>query len=174
MGTAFCRATRTGSSPSAPHRTRRIPHGARQAPSGRWQAGYTVLELLIVSAIGLLVLSFGVGSISRAMAREELDGWARAIAVELTAAQQAAMTRWTSVTVSFQNNAFIVVASGGGTLRAQDLPSHISFGATLQTVTFDRRGVPGGASSVSLTSTRAGKTYTITIQPNTGRVTADG
>lgn len=162
MRTTSCRPTRPGTGACT-----------RQASGRRRQAGYTVLELLIVAAIGLLVLSFGVGSISRAMAREELDGWARTIGVELTAAQQAAMTRRTSVTVSFQNNQFTVVASGVGTLLAQGLPSHLTFGAPLQTVTFDRRGVPGGASSVSLTSTRAAKTYTITIQPNTGRVTVD-
>ncbi|MCL6554072.1 MAG: hypothetical protein K6W08_13260 [Firmicutes bacterium] len=128
---------------------------------------------MIVSAIGLLVLSFSVGGISRAMAREELGGWARAVAAELTAAQQAAMTRRTDVTASFQHQRFTVVAAGGGTLRTQDLPVHISFGAALQAVTFDRRGVPRGDLEVTLTSARAGKTYVIRIQTNTGRVTVN-
>jgi hypothetical protein len=169
---ASCHPVRpgTGASPSLPHSTRQ-PSGPFPGRSGA--PGYTVLELVVVSAIGLLVLSFSVGGISRALAREELDGWARAVAAELTAAQQAAMTRRTSVTASFQHQVFTVVAADGGTLRSQDLPAHISFGAALQAVTFDRRGVPSGASTVTLTSTRADKTYTIRIQANTGRVTVN-
>ncbi|MDR7555691.1 MAG: GspH/FimT family protein [Armatimonadota bacterium] len=128
---------------------------------------------MIVAAIGLLVLSLSVGGISRAMAREELDGWAKAVAAELTAAQQQAMTRRTTVTVSFQNQTLTVVAVRAGTLRTQDLPAHISFGSTLQAVRFDRRGVPDGAATVTLTSARAGKTYTIRIQASTGRVTVN-
>jgi hypothetical protein len=159
-----------GASTSFPHSTQR---SSGALPSRSAEPGYTVLELVIVSAIGLLVLSVSVGGISRALAREELDGWARAVAAELTAAQQAAMTRRTDVTASFQHQRFTVVASGSGTLRTQDLPAHISFGAALQAVTFDRRGVPRGDLEVKLTSARAGKTYVIRIQTNTGRVTVN-
>ena len=91
-----------GASTSFPHST---PRSSGSLPGRSGEPGYTVLELVIVSAIGLLVLSFSVGGISRAMAREELDGWARAVAAELTAAQQAAMTRRTDVTASFRTSA---------------------------------------------------------------------
>jgi len=125
-------------------------------------------------AIGAIVLSFGVASIGRALAQEELDGWVRAITFDLTAAQQAAMTRRASVTASFQNNRYTIVLNDGGTLSSHTLPSHISFGASLQTVTFDRRGVPSGAASITVKSTRSNRTYTITIEPNTGRVSQNG
>jgi type II secretory pathway pseudopilin PulG len=136
--------------------------------------GYSVLELVFVGAIVGLVLSIGVGSISRAVAREELNDAVRALVHELTGAQQAALTRRVDVTVSFQDNVYTVVADPLGapqTLRVQTLPAHVSFGPALKVVTFDRRGIPQGTLAIPLTSARAGQTYTVTIEAGTGQVT---
>jgi hypothetical protein len=110
-----------------------------------------------------------VMAIRGALAWEELNSWARTVVHELTAAQQAAITRRTDVTVSFQHQSLTVTLAGGGVLRHQTLPAHLTFGATLQVVSFDRRGTPGGVSAVRLISTAGGPVYTISIEPRTGR-----
>ncbi|MDR7421109.1 MAG: hypothetical protein QN159_01375 [Armatimonadota bacterium] len=136
------------------------------------QHGYTLLEAVVVGALAAVLLAVGASNFRTALAREEADGWARTLVHELTAAQQAAVTRRTTVNATFQDRTFTVSVAGGTTLRREVLPSHITFGSTLQTVTFDRRGVPSGVGTLTLSST-TGRSYTITIEPGTGRVFAD-
>ncbi len=102
------------------------------------------------------------------MAREEIDGWARSVAYEISAGQQMAITQRTSVTASFQNKTFMVIG-GGSTVRRETLPAHITFGSTLQTVTFNRRGTPSAAFTVTVSST-SGRSYLVTVAAGTGRV----
>ncbi|MDQ7858238.1 MAG: hypothetical protein QN174_09095 [Armatimonadota bacterium] len=136
------------------------------------QYGYTLLEAVVVGALAAVLLAVGASNFRTALAREEADGWARTLVHELTAAQQAAVTRRTTVNATFQDRTFTVSVAGGTTLRREVLPSHITFGSTLQTVTFDRRGVPSGVGTLTLSST-TGRSYTITIEPGTGRVFVD-
>lgn len=142
--------------------------------SAAGERGYTALELVVVISLVGILLVVGLPGIRGALAREEIDGWVRAIVHEISAAQQAALTRRASVTAAFDGSTFTVVAPGVGALRTETLPSHISFGGGLQAVTFDRRGEPSGDMTITVTSSRAGKTYTITIQPGTGRVDYNG
>jgi type II secretory pathway pseudopilin PulG len=135
----------------------------------RAQRGLTLVELVVVGAVAALLLAVGVTNLRQAVAREQVDGWARAVANELSAAQQAAITRRTSVIATFQDQTF-VIAAGGTVLRQETLPSHITFGSTLQSVQFDRRGLPIATLVLTITST-SGRTYTITVQSGTGRVT---
>ena len=135
----------------------------------RTQRGFSLVEVLTVGAMISLLLVAGVSNLRQAMAREEVDGWARSIANELAAAQQAAITRRTTVIATFQNQTF-VVAAGGTVLRQETLPSHITFGSTLLAVQFDRRGVPSSSLTLSVSST-SGRSYVITVQTSTGRVT---
>ena len=134
----------------------------------RTQRGFSLLELLTVGAMISLLLVAGVSNLRQAMAREEVDGWARSVANELAAAQQAAITRRTTVIATFQNQTF-VVAAGGTVLRQETLPSHITFGSTLLAVQFDRRGVPSSGLTLTVSST-SGRSYVITVQTGTGRV----
>jgi hypothetical protein len=115
-----------------------------------------------------LLLGVGITSFRQALAREELDGWARAVANELSAAQQAAITRRTTVIATFQDQTF-VVAAGGIVLRRETLPDHITFGSILRSAQFDRRGLPAATLVLPMSST-AGRSFTITVQNGTGRV----
>ena len=135
------------------------------------QRGFTLLELVMVVALISLLLVSGAHSLRTAMAREEVDGWARSIAYDLTSAQQAAVTRRSTVTATFQNQTYSIVA-GGTTLRQQTLPAYISLGS-LQTVSFDRRGTPSAAFTLTITST-TGQTFILTVDGGTGRVTFGG
>lgn len=132
------------------------------------QRGYTLLELLMVGAVVALLLAVGLTNLRQALAREQVDGWARAVANEISAAQQAAITRRTSVIATFQDQTF-VVAAGGTVLRQETLPSHITFGSILRSVQFDRRGLPTSTLTLTVSST-VGRSYTITVQTGTGRV----
>ncbi len=133
------------------------------------QRGFTLLELVMVVAFISVLLAIGAHSLQRAMAREEVDGWARSIAYDIVSAQQAAMTRRTTVTATFQNQTYTIV-TGSTTLRQQTLPAHISLGS-LQTVSFDRRGVPSAGLTLTVTSTSSGRSYVVTVETGTGRVT---
>jgi len=135
------------------------------------QRGFTLIELVMVLSLVSVLLVSGFYSLRTAMAQEEVDGWARSIAYDLQSAQQGAITRRTTVTASFQNQTFTIVA-GSTTLRQQALPSHISLGS-LQTVSFDRRGTPSTALTLTITST-SGRTYVVTVESGTGRVTFSG
>ncbi len=133
------------------------------------ERGYSLIELVVVASLLSVLLTTGAMNMRRALAREEADGWARALVTEIAAGQQAAMTRRTSVTVDFDDRTFTVAALGSGVLRQDTLPQHMTFG-TPRTVTFDRRGVPSGDLTITVSST-SGRSYTITIEPGTGRVT---
>jgi len=136
-----------------------------------WKSrGFSLLELVMVLSLVGLLMSIGVYSFRQVLTREEIDGAARSVANEIGAGQQAAITRRTSVTATFQNQTYSVVA-GGATLRQETLPSHITFGSTLQSITFDRRGTPSGTLTLTVTSAAAGRSYLITIDTTTGRVT---
>ncbi len=131
------------------------------------QRGYSLLELVVVGALTSILLAIGATSLRTAMARQEVDGWARSVAYELSAGQQQAITRRASVTASFQDKTFTII--GGGTTRQETLPAHITFGSTLQTVTFNRRGTPSAAFTVTVSST-SGRSYLVTVAAGTGRV----
>lgn len=139
----------------------------------RRSRGYTLLELAMVLALVSILLGAGATRIARALAREELEGWVRAMAYDVGAGQQAAITRRTTVTVGFQDQTFSVSAPDV-TLRQETLPAHISLGPSLQVVMFDRRGRPSSGLTVTVTSARAGRSYAIVVEPGTGRVTVDG
>jgi Tfp pilus assembly protein FimT len=158
-------------------------HGSRHPARGdrltRASAGYTALEIVIVLSLVGLLLGMAVHGVRDALAREEIDGQVRAIVHELTAAQQTALTRRHRVLASFQGQTYTIVdQDGGGVVRSETVPDHITFGDTLRAVQFDRRGVPGDAGGSALSeafvlvvsSTASGRTYTVHVEPVTGRV----
>lgn len=133
--------------------------------------GFTTIELVVVAVLAAMILAVGVGNMRGALAREEIDGWVRAIVHDVTAGQQAAVARRMPVTAVFQNQTYTIAVSGGGTLRNDTLPSHITFGPALQSVTFDRRGTPSTVFNLTVSSATAGRSYTIQVAAGTGRVT---
>ena len=131
--------------------------------------GYTLVELVMAMSMVGLLMAIGVYSFRQALTREEIEGSARSVVNDISAGQQAAITGRSTVTATFQNQTYTILRAGA-TLRQETLPSHITFGSTLQTVTFDRRGTPSGTPTLTLTSTAAGRSYVITIDGVTGQV----
>jgi prepilin-type N-terminal cleavage/methylation domain-containing protein len=130
--------------------------------------GYTLLESMVVLGVLAVALGAGAHSARGAFLREQIDGHARAVLYELASAQQQAVARRATVTVTFQGSTY-AVSSGGTTLLSATVPSHISFGSDVTSVTFSRRGVPGGTLAVTMASGAAGRSYSITLDAGTGR-----
>jgi prepilin-type N-terminal cleavage/methylation domain-containing protein len=130
--------------------------------------GYSLLELIIVLSILAVALGAGAYSTRQAFLREQIDGGARAVIYDLAGAQQQAVARRATVTVTFQGSAYLI-SSSGATLLNGTVPGHISFGESQTTLTFNRRGTPGGTLAVSMASATAGRSYSITINAGTGR-----
>ncbi|HET8678622.1 MAG TPA: GspH/FimT family pseudopilin [bacterium] len=152
--------------------------------------GFSLLEVaLVLPLIGVLTAA-GAMSMRQALAREEIDGWVRSMTYDIAAGRQAAITRRATATVGMATaNAgggapepppgaitsyriYTIGVSGGGTVRQATLPSDISMTTTCPagSCSFDRRGIPIAAGTITVTSASTGRSYTITIEAGTGRV----
>lgn len=123
----------------------------------------------MLSLVGIL-LSLAVHSIRLAAAREEIDGWVRGVAADLSSGQQDAITRRASVRATFMDQTYTIAVDGGAILRQEILPGHITFGSPQQQVVFDRRGVPSAPLTLTVSSISTGRSYTIQVAGGTGRV----
>jgi len=134
------------------------------------ERGYSVIEMVIVLGLIAILLSVGVTSVRQAMAREEIDGWVRAVVADIAAGQQAAITRRATVTATFSSRTYTIAVSGNGTIRQDTVPAHITFGDP-PPLSFDRRGVPSLETGWAMTvrSTSTGRTYTVRVEAATGR-----
>ncbi|MDQ7850458.1 MAG: GspH/FimT family pseudopilin [Armatimonadota bacterium] len=127
--------------------------------------------MIVISVLGVVV-GMSISGVRGALARERVDGWVRTITYDIAAARQAALTRRTTVTVSITSHAYTVGAADGGTLRQALLPEDIVLSTTCPAAacSFNRRGVPLAAGTITVTNTTTGRTYTVRITQGTGRV----
>jgi hypothetical protein len=131
----------------------------------------TLIQFVVMLALMGIVLTGGVMGVSKALARERLDGWTRAITFDISAGRQAAQTLRTTVTVTLGTSSYLV-AAGSARLKYGALPSEIVLTTTCPgtVCSFDRRGVPTAGATITLTSAVAGQSRVVTIQSGTGRV----
>lgn len=134
------------------------------------ERAYSLIELVAVLSLVGILLSAAVHGIRLAAAREEVDGWVRGVAADLSSGQQDAITRRVSVRATFLDQTYTIAVVGGATLRQEVLPGHITFGSPQQQVVFDRRGVPSTPLTLTVSSTSTGRSYTIRVEDGTGRV----
>lgn len=134
--------------------------------------GFSTLEILLVMPVIVILATAGVVSMRQALAREEVDGWARSMTYDISAGRQAAITRRTTVTVTITGTTFTIGAAGVGTIRQATVPADISMTTTCPAgaCSFDRRGLPIASGTITVTSASTGRTFTITIESGTGRV----
>ena len=148
------------------------------------EQGYSILELAVALGVVGVLLAMSLFSIRSVLAQEQLDDWVRAITYDIESGRQAAETRRTTVTVALTATSYTITTTGGITLRRQTLPSDIALsgncgGTACASFSFDRRGLPILSQSpspppppdtVTLTSASTGRSYVVTIQSLTGRV----
>ena len=135
------------------------------------ERGYSAVQLLIVLALAMILLTGAVMRFQKAFSRETLDGWTRAMTFDIAAGRQAAITQRATITVTLSPSSYLV-ARGSVSLRYASLPSDITVTTTCPAsiCSFDRRGVPTASGTITLTSANTGQSHVITIQSNTGRV----
>lgn len=138
----------------------------------RGERGYTFTEAVVVlSLLGILVAA-GVSNYQLAKAAEQVDRWARSMTFDIATGRQTAVTLRSTVTVTLTTSSYLIATSTGTALQNASLPSDILITTTCPTnaCSFDRRGLPTAAGTITLTSAATGRSYLITIQPGTGSV----
>ncbi len=140
----------------------------------RWhtQGGFSAIELSVALSLAAIILAGASFNILNAMALEALDGWTRSATLDIAAAEQSAVTLRSTVNVTLTSTSYTLAVSGGGTFKVATLPKDLTITTTCASnvCSFDRHGVPSSAGTITLTSTRTGRTHVITIQSNTGSV----
>ncbi len=81
------------------------------------------------------------------------------------------MTQRATFTVTLTGTTYLI-SGNGKTIRYAKLPKDITLTNTCPSnaCSFDRHGVPSATGTITVKSTATGRTYVITIQANTGRV----
>ncbi|HTD48856.1 MAG TPA: prepilin-type N-terminal cleavage/methylation domain-containing protein [bacterium] len=145
----------------------------------RAQDGFSLLELVVALALAAIIVTGAMFNVRGAMNREALDGWVRSMTLEIAGAQQSAVTQRAPVNVTVTSTpgassyALAVCPSACSTYRNAKAPKDITIttNCTSNICTFDKRGVPTSAATITLTSVSTGASNVITIQSNTGSVT---
>jgi type II secretory pathway pseudopilin PulG len=136
------------------------------------ESGYSAVELAVALSLAGIILAASAFSIRLVMARETIDGWARSATYDIASGQQAAVTWRTTMNITLTSSSYLIAAPGGPTFRYAQLPSDISLTTTCpsNTCSFNRRGVPTAAGTITLTSASTGRSFVVTILSNTGSV----
>lgn len=135
------------------------------------ERGITLLEATVALALISLVIAGTLVSIRGFMVQKTVAGWSDSIVNDIRGAQQLSIARRATTVVTFTNGtpASYTTAVGGTTVRSQTLPPELTL--TAATIQFNTLGIPGTATTLTLTDTRNGQTVTISMAPVTGAVT---
>jgi type II secretion system protein H len=146
------------------------------------QAGFSLIELMVVIAIFAILLSIAIPNFFGKMPARRLESAAGDVNAALQRARLAAIKENTCVVIEFSStsdNYRIYADNGGGTpddacnktqdvnestIKARSLPAGVDLvSATPQsTIKFDSRGFPDNSAIISLKNT-SGTTWTVTL-----------
>jgi len=137
----------------------------------RRNAGYTLIEVLIATAIMGLLFAIGLPRLSRLRAPYAMAGATRQIAADIQAARQRAISRNTSYRVNFNAAAKtyrlerLVGLAWTADGAVQRLPNGVNIGTiTPGNPVFDSRGLGAGDVTIPLTATGAtSKTVVVNV-----------
>lgn len=126
---------------------------------------------MVLALIGILAAAV-MSSFRLANAGEQINGWARSMTFDIATGRQTAVTHRTTVTVTLAPTSYLIATNDGTALRRAALPPDIVIATTCPSsvCAFDRRGLPTAAGTITLTSVSTGRSYLITIEPETGSV----
>lgn len=145
-------------------------------------AAFTFIELLIVMVVVGIVGAIALPRYGRAVSHYRLTGALNRVVADINAARSSAMATSKNQTITFNAGANTYTITGlaslenNGSAYTANLSAEpyktaisvVSFGASLQTVTFDSYGTPDNAGSISLACGSVVKSVAVDA---TGKVT---
>jgi prepilin-type N-terminal cleavage/methylation domain-containing protein len=144
--------------------------------------GFSLIELMVVTALVSLLLMLGLPRYSDYASNQRTLGTARALASDLDAARQEAVTRRLPITIAFagaddacpSRPASYTVAQQASVIKRQCLAPDVVWAPLPEApVTFKATGGAGGTAHLILRSARTGRQYRVTINGDTGAVDDD-
>jgi type II secretion system protein H len=146
------------------------------------QAGFSLIELMVVIAIFAILLSIAIPNFIGKMPAKRLESAAGDVNAALQRARMVAIKENTCVVIEFSSSSdnYRIYADNGGanpdnacnktqdtdesTIKARKLPAGVDLvSATPQsTIRFDSRGFPDNSATISLKNT-SGPTWTVTL-----------
>ena len=138
----------------------------------RSQHGMTVLELVMVGALAVLVMSTGLTQYLDYLSNQRLQQWTDTIVNDLRAGQQLGVSRRQTVVATFTTGSYTITITPGPTVvKTGQLPSDIT--STTQTITYSSLGTTSTAGTITLRSVVTSRTRQISVTAVTGRVRTD-
>jgi type IV fimbrial biogenesis protein FimT len=112
---------------------------------GRWVRGFTMIELMIVVALGAIVLALAAPSFTTTLAKKRMEGVASELGTDIQYARSEAVQRNASIRIIFGSNCYTIHTVG--TTDATDC-------ATLGTGAVSLKSVilPAGSAALAFTS----------------------
>jgi prepilin-type N-terminal cleavage/methylation domain-containing protein len=126
-------------------------------------AGFSITELMVVTAIGGLIMGIAAPSFMRWLPNIRLSSAAREVATDLQMARMKAITQNTTYTVAFNNNAYTF---GTNTRDVSSLYPGITVTASANPV-FSARGTANAGVTITLSN---GSTQKLVCVKTVGRV----
>jgi type IV fimbrial biogenesis protein FimT len=159
----------------------------------RWwsgQAGFTLLEAVVIVVVAAILLGIAVPTFSDYRSNQQALSATRILASDLKAAQQEAVTRRDTIDVSLLKTDTTCMATypassysiqiGSTVIKQNVFAPDVQWGPAIPLVpcapqtllSFDSVGIPSGCTEFVVQS-QAGKQYTVWVQSQTGAITDD-
>jgi prepilin-type N-terminal cleavage/methylation domain-containing protein len=144
------------------------------------RSGFSLLETLMVLSILGIVFTVALPSYSRYASTQRARATAHVLASDLRVAQQEAMTRRSTITVTFlaadprcsPGVPSYVIGDAGAAIKRACLPTGVTWDPIAsRPIVFQPAGPPDTAATVSVTSIRSGRHFTVAVAERTGAVT---
>ena len=147
------------------------------------RTGFSLLETLIVLSILGIMFAFALPSYTRYASTQRARAAAHVLASDLRVAQQEAMTRRGAIRVAFLavdpscsgSPPSYVIGNAQAAIKRACLPADVTWGPDpSRPIVFQPTGASDASATLSVTSTRSGRRFMVSVAERTGVVTEAG